>query len=115
MANLVGFRKPPIVELAHFVSSSGLFYCFYGLHYVQGLTCYDVGTSNRQTGELVRLHFNDSNNLSPKASAKTRWEQLREEVDKIRTSGRPDDPTYLEGVEQWLDINTPGWRRRKPS
>ena len=112
---LLNFRQPDLVELDHFVSSSGVFRCSYGLHYVQGVTCYDICTSNRKTGEIVRLHFNKDNNLAPEASCKTKWEELKEGVDKVRRSGRPDDPTYLEGIEQWLDINQPNWRRRKPN
>lgn len=112
---LLDFRKPPLVLFDKFVSSSGVFLCFYGIHYVKGHACYDVGTSNKRTGEIVRRHYNSENNIAPEASAKTYWETLKEQVHLLRKREQPDDPTFLEATEQWLDIHMPGWRKRKPS
>lgn len=115
---LLDFRKPRLVELDHFVSHSGRYRCFLGLHYVKGKTCYDVGYSNKETGEVIRRHYTDDNNLAPEASARTYWEEFKSKMQAKLPL--PEEPQYLETLHQWLDINQPNWRKsqsylKKPS
>lgn len=113
---LLDFRRPALVELDHFVSSSGALYVFYGVHYVKGKPCWDVGYSNRGTGEIVRRHYNEDNNMAPEASAKTYWEEMKEKRHKIQRRELADEPTELEQIEKWLDIHEgPNWRGKKSS
>ena len=99
----IGTRKPDLVFLDKVESWSGKYFCFYGLHYVKGKTCYDVGSSNRETGEVVRRHYNEDNNFAPEASAKTFWEEFRQKM--VQAPSEPEELSELEKIQQWLDIH----------
>lgn len=111
-AAIVDFRRPSLVMLDSFVSHSGRYFCFFGLHYKTGKTCYDVGYSNKQTGEIIRRHYNEDENLAPEASAKTYWEEFKEKMQ--RKLPLEEEPQFLEQLHQWLDINQPNWRKSLP-
>lgn len=56
---LIGTRKPKCVVLKNATSASGKYRLFFGYHYLQGVTCYDVGTVNHENGEIVSRHYQD--------------------------------------------------------
>jgi len=66
---LLDFRKPKCVVVKKVTSGSGKYVLFYGYHYVKGKTCYDVGTINQKTGEIVTRHYTDTGQGNPKAEA----------------------------------------------
>jgi hypothetical protein len=66
---LLDFRKPKCVVVKHCESASGKYTLFYGHHYVKGHTCYDVGTINRQTDEIITRHYRDEGRGNPKSEA----------------------------------------------
>lgn len=64
---LLDFRKPRCVVVKEITSASGKYKLFYGHHFVKGHTCYDVGTINQLTGEIVSRHYLDQGMGNPKA------------------------------------------------
>lgn len=54
---LIGDKKLDLFILGSVVSTSGKYKIFYGQHYKQGAACYDVGTTNLETGETTRRHY----------------------------------------------------------
>jgi hypothetical protein len=66
---LLGIRKPKCVVLKSVPSTSGKYKLFYGYHYLAGKTCYDVGTINQQSGEIITRHYLDQLHGNPKAEA----------------------------------------------
>lgn len=66
---LLDFRKPKCIIVKEGVSASGKYKFFYGHHFVQGHTCYDVGTINQTDGEIVSRHYLDNGKGNPKADA----------------------------------------------
>jgi hypothetical protein len=55
----IGKRKPGCNVLKHVRSTSGKYELFYGIHYTAGKTCFDCGTVNQLTGEIVTRHYVD--------------------------------------------------------
>lgn len=66
---LLDFRRPKCVVVKEVVSYTGKYILFYGHHYVQGHTCYDVGTINKHNGEILTRHYLDEGKGNPKAEA----------------------------------------------
>jgi hypothetical protein len=73
---LLDFRKPKCVVVKQGVSASGKYKFFYGHHYTKGHTCYDVGTINQVTGEIISRHYFDDGKGNPKSNALTCYHNL---------------------------------------
>lgn len=54
---LLDQRKPKCYVLKSVLSTSGKYKLFYGTHYVQGKTCFDVGSINQLNGEIITRHY----------------------------------------------------------
>ena len=71
--SLIQFRRPRCVVTKEFTSQSGKYQVFFGNHWRAGHLCYDVGTINQQTGEIVSRHYCewdfDHNQPAPQAKA----------------------------------------------
>lgn len=66
---LLDFRRPKCIIVKEIVSYTGKYTLFYGHHFVQGKTCYDIGTINKHNGEIISRHYLDEGLGNPKAEA----------------------------------------------
>lgn len=78
-----------MVILARAVSTTGKYYIFLGTHY-NGLTqCYDVGSLNKVTGEIVRRHYKQ------KDEAYAYWQEFRTDMTAPRQGGEDEEKDKL--------------------
>jgi hypothetical protein len=69
------------------VSTTGKYFCFYGVHYDSKDSCFDVGAVNTLTGEIVKRHYPDEKEASEF------WETFRAQMQAPREGGIEDEPT----------------------
>lgn len=107
---LLDFRKPRCVVVKKVESASGKYTLFYGHHYVKGKTCYDVGTVNRVTGEIVSRHYLDNGTGNPKADCLAFYHEMEKGmVRKPQHEEKDDnDPRIADAFRRALTQRNPG-------
>lgn len=103
-APLVTFRLPNIVMLEKTKSTSGRFLIFVGNHFEAGISCWVVGSSDLQTGQIVMRHYNDKipGCLSPKSQAYTYWEEFRNKMTERKPDGYYEEDDASEEIRHLL-------------
>ena len=103
MSNLT-FRTPNVNILERTISVSGKYMIFFGTHFEQGITCWVVGSSNKETGEIIMRHYNEKipGCIAPMAVAKTTWEDFRNAMKEKRDDAEYEEG-YLEGLQKYLN------------
>lgn len=71
---LIGSKKIDAVVLAKATSTSGKYEIFFAEHYIASGPCYDVGSYNLATAEVVRRHY------LAKEEALRFWERFKEDM-----------------------------------
>ena len=91
-------------------STSGKYTLFYGYHYVKGHTCYDVGSINRLTGEIISRHYLDEGNGNPKAEALHIFHEYEQALTKRGQIEEQDDndPRVADAFRRALTQRNPG-------
>lgn len=111
-APALSFRRPNVNIQEEKLSTSGKYLLFIGVHYEAGHTCWVVGSSNRESGEIIMRHYNDGipHCVAPKSQAYTQWEKF-----SFKMTERPNH-TY-EDEEQYATLKkaleAPGHKRRE--
>ena len=90
--NILGDKKLDCSIIAETLSHSGKYRVFFGVHYVRGITCWDVGAYNKDTGLVTRRHYAD------KPSAFIFWNTFREGMLRPPISELSDETDLLEEV-----------------
>jgi hypothetical protein len=107
---LLDFRKPNCTILSSTVSYTGKYFGFLGIHYHAGATCYVVGASNKQSGEIVMRHYNHEKNINIEAAkfeAEQYWQTFKEELERKPESG--EDAEQSSQLEEWFNRATGGF------
>ncbi len=102
---LLNFRQPNVHILEKVVSWTGKYMGFYGIHYERNKPCHVVGASNRETGEIVMRHYNDTTCINEEAAiyaARKYWEETFKPGLLKRVEWSEEDERRLE-VERLLE------------
>lgn len=77
---------------------------FFGFHYEAGVSCWVVGTSNKETGEIIMRHYNEKipGCIAPRATAQTTWDDFRNAMKEKRDEAEYEEG-YLEGLQKYLN------------
>lgn len=74
-----------MIILARAVSTTGKYYIFLGTHFNGKIQCYDIGSLNKVTGEIVRRHYKQ------KDEAYAYWQEFRTEMTSPRQGGEDEE------------------------
>ena len=88
---LLNFRAPKCIITKKDVSYTGKYKLYFGHHFVQGKTCFDVGTINQTNGEIVSRHYREDWNLDAKAEALRAYDTLVKGMKRAPKSEEDDD------------------------
>lgn len=99
---LLDFRRPKCVILEEVTSYSGQYRIFHGHHYVSKGLCYDVGSINRKTGEIVTRHYGPDSYPNPKAEAMAFWNTFREMMLAPPRGGEEEGDEVRRDIQKYL-------------
>lgn len=85
-AKILGDRLRCVI-ISKVQSTTGKYFCFLGTHYNGKVQCYDVGSYNNVTGEIVRRHYTLEGN---KEEAYAYWSEFRAKMTAKREEGGED-------------------------